>query len=146
MTKVWCGKDGWGYLFAVTDAFDKEIVGYKFSHFYRTDELLFAVNQAIRTRFPNGVKGQGLTIRSDNECQMTSRCYMKALKDTDAYIERFFRTLKEETVWLQEYLSFSRAQKDICKYIHFYNTDRPHSAIGYLSPKEFREALSLQVA
>lgn len=60
--------------------------------------------------------GQGLTIRSDNSCQMTIRRYVKALKDAeikqermgynnpdaDAYIESWFRTLKEETVCLQE--------------------------------------------
>lgn len=74
--------------FAVMDAFDKEMIGYKFSRFCRTDELLFAVNQAIRTRFPNGVKDQGLTIRSDNGCQMTSRRYMKALKDAGIKQER----------------------------------------------------------
>lgn len=114
MTKIWCGKDGWGYLFAVIAAYDKEIVGYKFSRFCRTDELLSAVNDSINYRFPQGVKDQGLAIRSDNGCQMTSRRYVKALKDAgikqegtgynnpdgDAYIERFFRTLKEETVWV----------------------------------------------
>lgn len=108
MTKIWCGQDGWGYLFAVIDAYDREIVGYKFSRFCRTDELLAAVEMALETRFPDGVKGKGLTIRSDNGCQMTSRRYQKALKDAgikqertgynnpdaDAYIERWFRTLR----------------------------------------------------
>ncbi|MBH8609387.1 integrase core domain-containing protein [Thermoactinomyces sp. CICC 10521] len=132
------------------------IVGYSFSRFCRTDELLSAVNQALEKRFPQGVKGRGLTIRSDNGCQMTSRRYVKALQDagikqertgynnpdTDAYIERWFRTLKEETVWLQEYSSFLEAKKDIDRYIRFYNAERLHSALGYLSPKEFRQLLS----
>ncbi|WP_370589786.1 IS3 family transposase [Thermoactinomyces sp. CICC 10523] len=153
MTKIWCGRDGWGYLFAVIDAYDKEIVGYSFSRFCRTDELLSAVNQALEKRFPQGVKGRGLMIRSDNGCQMTSCRYVKALQDAgikqertgynnpdaDAYIERWFRTLKEETVWLQEYSSFLEAKKDIDHYIQFYNSERPHSALGYLSPKEFRQ-------
>ncbi|MFC7358630.1 MULTISPECIES: integrase core domain-containing protein [Bacteria] len=79
---------------------------------------------------------------------MTSRRYVKALKDAgmkqertgynnpdaDAYIERWFRTLKEETVWLQEYGSFLEAKQDIDHYIAFYNDERPHSALGYLSP------------
>lgn len=160
MTKVWCGKDGWGYLFAVIDGYDKEIVGYTFSRFCRTDELLSAVNDAIQYRFPHGVKDQGLAIRSDNGCQMTSRRYVKALKDAgikqertgynnpdaDAFIERFFRTLKEETVWVQEYSSFAEAKKDIDQYIEFYNTERPHSVLGYLSPREFRESVTSKVA
>jgi putative transposase len=160
MTKIWCGRDGWGYLFAVIDAYDKEIVGYSFSRFCRTDELLSAVNQALENRFPHGVKGRGLTIRSDNGCQMTSRRYVKALQDAgikqertgynnpdaDAYIERWFRTLKEETVWLQEYTTFLEAKKDIDRYIRFYNAERPHSALGYLSPKEFRQRFTSNAA
>jgi transposase InsO family protein len=77
-----------------------------------------------------------LTIRSDNGCQMTSRRFVKAMKDAgirhertgfnnpdaDAYIERWFRTLKEETVWTREYLSFTEAKQDIVAYIDFYNT------------------------
>lgn len=160
MTKIWCGSDGWGYLFAVIDAYDKEIVGYSFSRFCRTEELLKAVNQALNYRFPQGVKGQDLTIRSDNGCQMTSRRYVKALKDAgikqertgynnpdaDAYIERWFRTLKEETVWLQEYSSFLEAKKDLEHFIHFYNEERPHSALQYMSPKEFRQFITSNVA
>jgi putative transposase len=160
MTKIWCGRDGWGYLFAVIDAYDKEIVGYQFSRFCRTEELLFAVNQALEYRFPLGVHEQGWTIRSDNGCQMTSRRYIKALKDAgikqertgynnpdaDAYIERWFRTLKEETVWLQEYTSFQETKRDIQRYVFFYNEERPHSTLKYLSPKEFRQTLTSNVA
>jgi putative transposase len=83
---------------------------------------------------------------------MTSRRYVKALQDfgikqermcynnpnADAYIERWFRTREEETVWLQKYSSFLEAKKDIERYIQFYNEQR-HSALGYLSPKEFRQ-------
>ncbi|MBF8377905.1 transposase [Alicyclobacillus mali] len=53
--------------------------------------------------------------------------------DVDGYIERFFRSLKGEEVWLQEYSSFAEATAAIEPYIHFYNTDRPHCALGYRS-------------
>ncbi|MDR6227144.1 putative transposase [Desmospora profundinema] len=160
MTKIWCGKDGWGYLFAVIDEYDKEIVDYSFSRFCRTTELLQAVNQALHTRFPDGVYGQGLTIRSDNGCQMTSRRFVQAMKaagirhermgynnhDGDAYIERWFRTLKEESVWLQEYDSFAQAQQDLDDFIAFYNHERPHSALRYRSPVGFRQSLTSTAA
>jgi putative transposase len=75
--------------------------------------------------------------------KMTSRRYVKAgIKQERTgyhYIGRWFRTLKEETVWLQEYFSFLEAKKDIDRYIRFYNAERPHFALGYLSPKEFRQ-------
>lgn len=91
---------------------------------------------------------------------MTSRRYVKALKDAgikqertgynnpdaDAYIERWFRTLKEETVWLQEYSSFLEAKKDLEHFIDFYNEKRPHSALQYMSPKEFRQFITSNVA
>ncbi|WP_370589280.1 IS3 family transposase [Thermoactinomyces sp. CICC 10521] len=54
--------------------------------------------------------------------------------------------MKEETVWLQEYSSFLEAKKDIDRYIRFYNAERPHSALGYLSPKEFRQRFTSNAA
>ena len=152
MTKIWCGKDGWGYLFAVIDAYDREIVGYSFSRYCRTDELLQAVDNAFNRRFPHGVQGAHLTLRTDNGCQMTSRRFVQAMKDcqvnhertgynnpdADGYIERFFRSLKEEEVWMQEYDSFTEAKIAIETYIEFYNKERPHSSLGYRSPEEFR--------
>ncbi|MCL6633219.1 MAG: integrase core domain-containing protein [Alicyclobacillus herbarius] len=47
--------------------------------------------------------------------------------------------MKEEEVWLQEYRSFAEAKTALDSYIHFYNTERPHSALGYRSPLEFRK-------
>lgn len=44
--------------------------------------------------------------------------------DADVYIERWFRTLKEETIWLQDYSSFLNCKKDIERYIRFYNEQR----------------------
>ena len=58
--------------------------------------------------------------------------------DGDAYIERFFRTLKEEEVWLHDYASFAEASKAIARFIAYYNAERPHQALGYLSPQELR--------
>ncbi|TDY37197.1 putative transposase [Alicyclobacillus sacchari] len=153
MTKIWCGKDGWGYLFAVIDAYDREIVGYSFSRYCRTEELLQAVDNAFNYRFPSGVRGANLTLRTDNGCQMTSRRFVQAMKDcqvkhertgyhnpdADGYIERFFRSLKEEEVWMQEYDNFAEAKIAIKTYIEFYNKERPHSALGYRTPQEFRK-------
>ncbi|MBX6396587.1 MAG: transposase [Alicyclobacillaceae bacterium] len=94
-----------------------------------------------------------MTLRTDNGCQMTSRRFIQAMKacqinhertgynnpDADGYIERFCRSLKEEEVWLQEYSSFAEAKAAVESYIHFYNTERRHSALDYRSPWEFRK-------
>jgi putative transposase len=63
-----------------------------------------------------------------------------------AFIERWFRTLKEEAVWLTEYRDFDEARQDIERYIRFYNTERLHSALGYRSPAEYRAYLAQQTA
>ena len=144
MTKVWCGTDGWGYLFAVIDAFDREIIGWAFSQCCTTDILLEAVDMALNYRFPHGTRDQNLTIRSDNGCQMLKpnvnalgAARLRHNPRTDglqqprrlsAFIERWFRTLKEEAVWLTEYRDFDEARQDIERYIRFYNTERLHSA------------------
>ncbi len=132
MTKIWCGKDGWGYLFAVIDAYDREIVGYSFSRYCRTEELLQAVDNAFNYRFPSGVRGANLTLRKHERTGYNN-------PDADGYIERFFRSLKEEEVWMQEYDNFAEAKSAIKTYIEFYNKERPHSALGYRTPQEFRK-------
>lgn len=160
MTKVWCGRDGWGYLFAFIDAFDKEIVGYHFSKTCNTDDMLAALNMALNYRFPFGVRGHGLIVRTDNGCQMTSRRFIKSLltceithqrtgynnPDANAFIERWFKTLKQDEVWLKEYSDFNDARANIEAFIKFYNEERLHSAIKYMTPKAFYETFAQKAA
>ena len=56
-------------------------------------------------------------------------------------IERFFRTLKEECIWLNNFKSSDEAFVVISKWIDKYNNERPHSALNYRSPMEFRRLL-----
>lgn len=49
-------------------------------------------------------------------------------------IERFFRTLKYENIYISDYQSIKELKEDISKYIHFYNFNRFHSALGYNKP------------
>jgi putative transposase len=53
-------------------------------------------------------------------------------------IERFFRSLKEECVWLKDFLSFEEARQAVTQWIHWYNEGRPHQELGYLSPEQYR--------
>jgi putative transposase len=62
-------------------------------------------------------------------------------------MERWYRTLKEEEVWPNEYRSLEEARVSIGRYIHFYNYKRIHSSIGYLTPMEvYAGELSTHVA
>ena len=47
-------------------------------------------------------------------------------------IERFFRSLKEECVWLCNFRDFREAWREVERWIEFYNTERPHESLGYL--------------
>ena len=57
-------------------------------------------------------------------------------------IERFFRTLKEECLWHHRFQSRDEAFLAIAAWLEKYHTERPHSALGYLTPKEFAEQLA----
>jgi hypothetical protein len=59
--------------------------------------------------------------------------------EQNGLIERFFRSLKEECVWLHNFGSFTEARIAITKWIEWYNVARPHQSLGYRSPHQFRE-------
>ena len=61
-------------------------------------------------------------------------------------IERFFRSLKEECVWQHTFQTFEEARRIIRDWVHWYNERRPHSALGYRSPTQYRAQQSTQVA
>ena len=60
-------------------------------------------------------------------------------------IERFFRSLKEECVWLNNFEDVQQAKETIQEWVTFYNELRPHQSLGYLSPNEFRQQLDLSL-
>ena len=53
-------------------------------------------------------------------------------------VERFIRSVKEECVWQQQFRSLTDARRAIRAWIEWYNDRRPHQALGYRSPKQFR--------
>jgi len=53
-------------------------------------------------------------------------------------IERFFRSLKEECVWQHNFADYAEARTAIGRWISWYNERRPHQALGYLSPHQYR--------
>jgi len=161
LTHIACGEDGWAHLAAVIDCHDREIVGVEFALRGRAKEAERAVEEACLRRFGTlRPPGPTPTIRSDNGLIFQSRRFRAACKDyrlkqefitpytpeQNGMIERFFRTLKEECVWQHNFASFSDARREVLTWIDWYNSRRPHSALGYLSPAEFRAQYSTRVA
>ena len=140
--------EGWLYVAAVKDLCTKKIVGYAFSNRIDTQLTLAALNMAVRRERP----GPGLIFHSDRGVQYAAEAFRDRLaalgirqsmsrKGTpydNAVAESFFSCLKCELVHLRRYDSRRATQADIFAYIEaFYNTLRPHSPIGWLSPCAF---------
>jgi putative transposase len=151
MTKVLVEGMGWVYIVIVLDWYTKVVVGHYAGLRCTGQQWLEALDMAVNRQFPDGVRGQGVSLMSDNGCQPTSTAFMQAcatLKIHQAFTsynnpkgnadtERFMRTLKEECLWLQEWtcpLELMRALKD---WLAHYNEYYLHSALGYQSPRQF---------
>jgi transposase InsO family protein len=151
MTKFIIPNIGWAYLVIVLDWFSRRVVGWQLSWRCRSQEWRQALEDAVLQEFPQGVRGQGLKLVSDNGCQPTSGSFLKvtAILDIEqiftsfnnpkgnAETERFMRTLKEELLWLEEFGSLEEAREKLSAWIEFYNKDYLHSALGYKSPQEY---------
>jgi len=97
---------------------------------------------------PRSSRALGLTLTTDNGTHFTSARYVETVNrlgildgrtafnhpDGNSYIERFHRSLKEEEVWINEYLSFDHARQSIALWIEEYNHDRPHRGLRGRTP------------
>lgn len=161
MTHIDCGADGWGHLVAVIDCHDRAIVGYEFALRGRAREAERALEAACIERFGTlRPTGQTPVIRSDNGLIFQARRFRQACRhyrlrqefitpytpSQNGMIERFFRSVKEECVWLRRFRSFHHARRVVARWIQWYNEGRPHQALGYLSPNEYRAKQLAHVA
>ena len=161
VTHIPCGGDGWGHLTAVIDCHDREIVGYEFALRGRAKEAERALEEACIHRFGTlRPGGETPVVRSDNGLIFQSRRFRRACRDyrlrqefitpytpqQNGMIERFFRSLKEECTWQHNFSGFREAQRAIRSWIRWYNEERPHQALDYRSPVEFRASKLNEVA
>jgi putative transposase len=91
MTKFLIPGLGWAYLVIVLDWFTRKVVGWRLALRSRTTEWQQALEEAVLQEFPQGVRGQGLKLVSDNGCQPTSRSFMKVTATLE--IEQIFPAL-----------------------------------------------------
>lgn len=145
--------EGWLYLAVVLDLYSRLVVGWAMEPFLTDALTTKALNMALGIRQPP----PGFLHHSDRGSQYASGRYQRLLTSHDALVsmsrtgnvydnapmESFFATLKIELVHLRIYNSRQQAKADIFEYIEvFYNRQRLHSALGYLSPLTF-ESLSV---
>jgi len=130
------------YLTAIIDWYSRFIVGWALSDTLETAPVLAAVEQAIAKH------GVPAIINSDQGSQFTSAEYTGLLKSLgirqsmdgkarwvdNVIIERWFRSLKTENIYITEYESPRALRHGIAEYVKEYNEERPHSSIGNLRP------------
>ena len=147
--------EGWLYLAATMDLYSRMLVGLSMSSRMNTNLVERSLEQAICRRTPQ----VGVIAHSDRGSQYTSDQYKKhALKHgirlsmsstgncfDNAAMESFFHTLKTEHTFFQKYSTRAEAIQSIFEYVEvFYNRQRLHSTLGYLSPHEFEKQQSLK--
>lgn len=143
--------EGWLYLAAVEDLFQRKIVGWAMDSTMTRKLVLDALRQAVRRYRPSS----GLIHHSDRGSQYASSEYQRALQDykmlssmsrkgncyDNACMESFFGTLKRELIYGNRFRTRAEARQAIFEYIEvFYNRIRLHSALGYMSPLEYEQA------
>jgi putative transposase len=143
---------GWLYLAAVIDLCSRKIVGWAMADHLKSPLAIEALDMAIARRKPKA----GLLHHSDRGVQYACGEYRDRLDNhamvrsmsgrgncyDNAVMESFFGTLKNELVYHESYATHEQAKSSIFEYIEvFYNRQRTHSSIGYVSPVQFEARL-----
>lgn len=149
ITYIWT-QEGWLYLAIVLDIFSRKVVGWSMSQRLESDLVLNALNSAIARRQPT----QKIVFHSDQGVQYACSDTRQLLKNNgfvqsmsrkgrcydNAITETFFHSLKTEQVYFERYNTRKEARQSIFNYIEvFYNRERRHSSLGYLSPNNFEK-------
>ena len=147
ITYLWT-LEGWLYLAVILDLYSRRVVGWSLGEGLERKLVLDALGMALRERQP----AAGLLHHSDRGSQYASREYQHLLGAhgivssmsrsgncwDNAVAESFFATLKLELVYQARWRTRAEARSAIFEYLElFYNRQRRHSVLGYLSPHDF---------
>jgi len=135
---------GFMYLFAIIDLYSRLIVDYELSTTLEKDFVLRCLKRAFLIAKPE-------ILNSDQGSHFTNEDYVQLLKENgikismdskgraldNIFMERFFRSLKYENIYLNEYVNPRALRKGINQYITFYNHERPHQSLDYQPPIRF---------
>jgi putative transposase len=138
-------KRGFVYLFAVMDWASRRVLSWRLSNTLTTDFCIEAVQEAIQ-RY-----GTPEIFNTDQGSQFTSLEFTQLLKDhgiaismdgkgcwrDNVFVERLWKSIKYEEVYLHAYESVSAAKSAIGRYLKFYNSRRPHSTLDGKTPDAF---------
>ncbi|MGZ6693434.1 MAG: IS3 family transposase [Solirubrobacteraceae bacterium] len=146
MTSIWVAEHGWVYLNAIIDCCTREIVGWELSLRCRAVEAIAVIQTAVSEQ---AILPGTLTLGTDNGSAFTARATRLVLSglgvahrhggyrgpESQAFIESWFRYLKERCVWRNEFETLDQAREVIAAHIDNYH-HRPHSGLNYRTPTE----------
>jgi putative transposase len=134
---------GWVYLVAVMDWFSRYVLSWEISVSPESAFCVEALKQAMSL-------GRPQVFNTDQGSQFTSMEFTKVLLDANIqismdgkgrvfdniFVERLWRTVKVEEVYLRDYQTVAEVRYYLGRYFDFYNNQRLHEALGYHSPAE----------
>jgi len=135
---------GWGYLVAIMDWFSRAVLSWRLSNTMTTAFCIEALREALR-RY-----GAPDIFNSDQGAQFTDGDFTSVLKDREIrismdgkgrfldniFVERLWRSLKYEEVYLNAYGDLREAWAGIDKWMRYYDLERPHSSLGNMTPMQ----------
>jgi len=145
---------GFGYLVAIIDWLSRYVLSWRLSNTLETTFCLEALQEAL-SRY-----GRPEIFNTDQGAQFTSADFtgmllaenVKVSMDgrgrclDNVFVERLWRSLKYEEVYLHAYDTMRDARDGIGTYFHFFNDERPHTALGYQTPASFYRGLLREAA
>ena len=134
---------GFLYLVAIMDWHSRYVVSWRLSNTLEADFCIEALQEALD-------QGQPEVFNTDQGSQFTSGGFIHVPQEhgvkismdgkgryrDNIFVERLWRTVKYEEVYLKAYTSASEARRELGAYFRFYNNQRPHQALGYRTPAE----------
>jgi putative transposase len=153
--QVWCADityipmaKGFAYLVAVMDWFSRRVLAWRLSIGMETAFCVEALREAMERH------GQPEVFNTDQGVQFTSADFLDELEThgvrismdgkgrflDNIFIERLWRSLKYEEVFIKAYASVAEARGGIGAWLAFYNEERPHQALDYRTPRAVFEA------
>jgi putative transposase len=135
---------GFVYLVAVVDWFSRKVLAWRLSITLETGPCVEVLSEALAGH------GRPAIMNTDQGSQFTSVAFLTALQDAkiaismdgqgawrdNVFVERLWRTIKYEEVYLRAYRSVSEARRGLGRYLAFYNRRRPHSSLGGQTPDQ----------
>jgi len=147
--QVWCADityirlhRGFVYLMAIMDWYSRYVVSWELSNTLDADFCLASLERALTINKPE-------IFNSDQGVQFTNQDFIACLQSADVrvsmdargriydniFVERLWRTVKYEEVYLYDYQSIPEAKDRLGTYFRFYNTERFHQSLGYKTPE-----------